>query len=321
MKRWISRAACAYEREPGLCLLAAGVATAVLFWHLPVPAFLFADPGSGSAARCVCGEPKDCLSAWGNYMTPGGKVEPGLFEGGGKLCELKDTCPQDCKLACSEFIYEEAGAGKPGCQNGSTSQGACLGPPHTKTDCNWSQWARKVEVPITTKGSGTPRISFHPVVKVEFPGFSDSNVCVGSTGQFEVWTGCIATLEVCGKTGLYDRDPDRDGDEENNKNSAGENGWYFAKHVFLYDKMWKFGEGGPSAFEFNVNVKMGEADPDVPHLCPCTVFKYEPIERVRFSVTVSQNGGVKFGRPGAGQSNAAIRFYVEKCDATRCAVE
>lgn len=287
------------RRDPGLALLAGCGLLAALFWQLPVPAFLFADGGSGSSGTsCSCsvnnckewalGATQECTET-----TVGGPWEACTLDENVKVkCPTTAPAPNK-KMPYSRFKYEKAGAAF--CNNVATH-------PVAEAAEDVVEWVRD-DVAVTATGStGTKKIEFKPKLRVEFPGFSHGNVCQGSTGQIDIVSAFYAAMSVCGQSGIED-------------STKGETGWAQVTHTFKLDAgTWKFTAGSvPHTESFNISKDM----------CACAA-EDDPDQVVAFSSKVTTNSGVTLGKlgfpPATGDGTASVLYYCDD-DTTTCTAQ
>ena len=282
MKRWFLSAARAYEREPELFLLAAGVVLVVVLWHLPVPAFLFGEEGSGSGSGAVCQCSLDPCSSWayapGDDCAGQGYNWEACNPGAGKMVDCDLTPGADKKMPLSMYTYDVVDPpDHPGCTN--WAYGGCS---HIAT------WNRIVN--LSGSGQGTKLAEFKPKLRVDFSGFQTFNVCNGSTGQIRFDSAFFAAMQVCGY--LWRKDP-RFG-----------TGWAFATHYFQ--------ETEPGSGEWTISAA-GYPAPDFNISAGCACGSEVTHQEISFQTEISGNSGVAVG----GYVSATLAYFALS-DETTC---
>jgi hypothetical protein len=291
--RWTGFLRESIRREPGPWILAAAGLLGVALWHVPVPPFIFADGGSGSTSACTCSA-NNCKS-W-ELVPPGSEnCDTPPWEGCTPDMEhMVDCVPPptelEKKMPKSKFTYETNTVGGGRCLN----TGEHGGDPNGTNYEDEVVWKRD-DVAVSSAGtSGQKRIEFRPQLTVSFDGFSDGNVCPGSTGQIEIRSGFFAKMSVCATADITD--------------PAKSMGWGYATHHFRQiSGVWQF------------DAAAGAADPytetfAISHTCSCTAGDDDPDEEIKFKSRIADNSGVLLGHAG----NDGIVLYRATADATTC---
>jgi hypothetical protein len=286
-------------------LLLAGAVLVTLFWHLPVPPFLFADAGSGSGSvACTCTLGNSNCDSWAKETA---------------ACNCAGATP--AWEACSHDTYKQVCAAHPSttkswpmsifyyefkanwCNNIKTCTHPAppAGTTHVVDNCVGS-YTRKVDVDRQGGIQGVKTIEFKPTLTFEFEGFSHANVCVDTPTdkRIKFESGLFATMTVCGDE-IKDLSKTDD---------TGLIGWdFFPDHEFSHDgNQWRITPETADSRTASFNLSK---------VCACAATDDDPVERVRFVCHVKENTGVELGNDPTSRQ-ADVKFYLTT-DTTTCA--